>query len=242
MEGEPASAKDRVLIECAPHLVLDGAQLTAMAAGACRIVVCVPDDRTRTAESIYRAAKERISAGLDAVHVDIARPTGRVRGRRGVGSRVLARPTACPATYRVDKSIPLRVSRRPALVHNTETLAQIALISRYGSTWFREVGTSAAPGTTLVTISGAVRHPGVHEVALGTSLAELIRRSEPATEPGAVLTGGYGGSFVGPGELACGFSPDELAGLGATTGAGVIAVLPAVSCGVAETARMRACI
>ena len=107
MEGEPASAKDRVLIECAPHLVLDGAQLTAMAAGACRIVVCVPDDRTRTAESIYRAAKERISAGLDPVHVDVARPPGGfVAGEESALVSWLDRQRSLP-THRVDKSIPL---------------------------------------------------------------------------------------------------------------------------------------
>ncbi|HUI02286.1 MAG TPA: NADH-ubiquinone oxidoreductase-F iron-sulfur binding region domain-containing protein [Acidimicrobiales bacterium] len=42
MEGEPASAKDRVLLLRAPHLVLDGAIAAAQALGALEVVVCVP--------------------------------------------------------------------------------------------------------------------------------------------------------------------------------------------------------
>lgn len=238
MEGEPGSEKDRVLLECAPHLVLDGAQLTAIAIGAGHIIVCIPDDEARSAESVLRAISERGFARLDRVPVEIARPPGGfVSGEESALVSWLDKCRAAP-TLRLDKSIPLRVARRPTLVHNTETLAHVALISRHGSSWFREVGTVAAPGTTLVTISGAVELPGVHEVALGTSLLEIIQRSGPTTTPRAIITGGYGGSFVGPDALDVGFSQEELGRVGATTGAGVICVLPAGSCGVAETARV----
>jgi NADH:ubiquinone oxidoreductase subunit F (NADH-binding) len=238
MEGEPASAKDRVLLECAPHLVLDGAQLTAMAVGAGRVILCVADTETRAAESVLRAVGERQAVGLDPAPVQLARPPGGfVAGEESALVSWLDGRRAAP-TLRVDKSVPLRVSKRPSLVHNTETLAHVALISRYGSSWFREVGTQGAPGTTLVTVSGAVERPGVHEVALGTPLSEIIGESDPVRNPPAVITGGYGGTFVGPESLDVGFSPEDLAGIGATTGAGVICVLGAGTCGVAETARV----
>jgi NADH:ubiquinone oxidoreductase subunit F (NADH-binding) len=238
MEGEPASAKDRVLLECAPHLVLDGAQLTALAIGARRVIVCVANDEPSAAESVLRAIGERRPTGLEPVPVEVARPPGRfVTGEESALVSWLDKRRAAP-TFRVDKSVPLRVGRRPSLVHNVETLAHVALISRHGSRWFREVGTAQAPGTTLVTVSGAVEYPGVHEVALGTSVSEIIRRSAPSTAVGAVITGGYGGSFLGPRQLDIGFSREELEGVGGTTGAGVIAVLEIGSCGVAETARI----
>jgi NADH:ubiquinone oxidoreductase subunit F (NADH-binding) len=240
MEGEPASAKDRVLLECAPHLVLDGAQVTAKAIRADRIIVCVADTEPRAADSVLRAVGERRAVGLDPVAVEVARPPGGfVSGEESALISWLDRRTCAP-TFRVDKTVPLRVAKRPSLVHNTETLAHVALISRHGSRWFREVGTEDAPGTTLVTVSGAVGRGGVYEVALGTSLSEIVGLSETTrqSDPLAVITGGYGGTFVGPEHLGVGFSPEELCAVGATAGAGVICVIPTGSCGVAETARV----
>ncbi len=133
---------------------------------------------------------------------------------------------------------PASRKKRPLLVHNAETLAHVSLISRYGARWFREVGTPDCPGTTLVTVSGAVGRPGVLEVSMGTPLSDIIDEALPAGRPAAAIVGGYGGSFVGTADLQVGFSPEELATVGATTGAGVIAVLPPGWCGVAETARV----
>ncbi len=238
MEGEPASAKDRVLLTFGPHLVLDGAQLTAAAIGARQVVVCVADDQHGAAESVLRAVGERRARWLDLVPTEVARPPGRfVTGEESALAGWLDGRSAAPV-FRTDKSIPLRVRRSPVLVHNAETLAHISLISRYGASWFREVGTPAAPGTTLVTVSGAVERPGVLEVAMGTRLSDIVYEAGPSGRPMAVIVGGYGGSFVGSDAFDVGFSPEDLATVGATTGAGVIAVLDSGSCGVAETARV----
>ena len=48
------------------------------------------------------------------------------------------------------------VRRRPTLISNAETFAHIALIARHGADWFRALGTSAQPGSALVTLSGPV--------------------------------------------------------------------------------------
>ena len=119
----------------------------------------------------------------------------------------LDRRRALPV-YRTDKSRPLQLGRRPALVHNAETLAQVALIARHGPEWFRRLGAPDAPGTTLVTVSGAVRHPGVVEVELGTPVADILDRAGVDTALSAVLVGGYGGAWLDGSQLSTPTPPD----------------------------------
>ena len=125
-------------------------------------------------------------------------------------------------------------------MHNVETLAHLALIARYGAAWFRSVGTSAEPGSMLVTVLGAVREPGVLEIAIGTPVGQVLGLAGGPSAPlQALLLGGYSGGWVNAADAAGRpFSSAGLADLGAGTGAGLIAALPADACGIAETARV----
>ena len=125
-------------------------------------------------------------------------------------------------------------------MHNVETLAHLALIARYGAAWFRSVGTPAEPGSMLVTVLGAVREPCVLEIAIGTPVGQVLGLAGGPSAPlQALLLGGYSGGWVNAADAAgLPFSSAGLAGLGAGTGAGLIAALPADACGIAETARV----
>ena len=238
MEGEPESAKDRVLLHCAPHLVLDGAELVAAALGADRITVCVADDQDATASAVSSAVAEREGTELAPVAVELARPPARfVGGEESALTDWLRRGVGLP-TFRPDKSVPLTAGRRTVLVHNAETLAQVALIARHGAAWFRQLGTPESPGTMLVTVSGAVGRPGVVEVEVGTSIESIITAAVPTAEIAAVLVGGRGGTWIGPDALRTPLAPGPLREIGAAVGAGIVVVLPVGMCGVAEVARI----
>ncbi len=129
---------------------------------------------------------------------------------------------------------------RPTLVQNVETLAHLALITRFGAGWFSAVGTVREPGSMLVTLAGAVRHPGVYEVAIGTPVGEVLSLGGGwSGQPGALLVGGYFGTWVDAVKAATvPLSAAGLRELGAGKGAGLIAALPADACGLAETARI----
>jgi NADH:ubiquinone oxidoreductase subunit F (NADH-binding) len=132
------------------------------------------------------------------------------------------------------------VARRPTLISNVETLAHVALIARHGSRWFRELGSSAEPGSALVTLSGPVAHPGVYEIEHGAGVSDLIDAAGGTTERvRAAVLGGYAGAWIdGPllGRLA--LSSEQLTPHGASLGSGVVALLSAHACPVAETARV----
>ena len=236
-EGEPASAKDKVLLACAPHLVLDGAVLAAHMVGA-RSAIVVVHDAVR--EVVDTAAAERRRARLDRVKVKVM--TGADRFVGGEASALvnwvahgIPLPTATPP--RVSES---GLQSRPTLVQNVETLAHLALIARWGARWFRSLGTPAEPGSMLVTVIGGVRRPGVREIEIGTPVSDVLGLAGgPAVPLGALLIGGYFGTWADPavaGPLP--FSADGLSAVGGSPGAGLVAALPADVCGLAETARV----
>jgi NADH:ubiquinone oxidoreductase subunit F (NADH-binding) len=236
MEGEPASAKDRVLLERAPHLVLDGAQVAASVVGAEAVMVCVAAEHQASGLAVERAIRERIHAGHDRIPCRLVRPPGRyLAGEESALTDWVGGGAGLPR-FRPDKAVPLRVRRRPVLVQNAETLAHVALVARHGASWFRAAGLPDAPGTTLVTVTGAVPSPGVLEIELGTPLRVVLERAGYDTEPQAVLLGGYGGSWVPGSAVEVPYAPGPLSELGASPGAGVVGVLTGTACGVAETA------
>ena len=238
MEGEPASDKDKLLLSLTPHLVLDGAQFLAAICRASQVVVCVPEGRDGTARAVMYALAERRRNRYAPVTETLIRPPDRfVGGEESALVNFVESGSSLPA-FRPDKSIPLRIGRRSALVHNTETLAHIALILRQGPGPFRARGLAEEPGTCLVTIGGAVTHPGVVEVDRGTPLWEIAQRGVPTEPPQALLVGGFGGSWVGPDHFATPYAFRSLRAIGATAGVGVVVVLGTSSCGIAETARI----
>jgi NADH:ubiquinone oxidoreductase subunit F (NADH-binding) len=240
MEGEPASRKDRALLAAAPHLVLDGAALAARVIGAADVAICVALDRNESAGSVRTALDERDGVLPGGPPVRLLRPPGRyVTGEESALAAWLAGGPALPQ-FRATKNRPLTIRRRPVLVQSAETLAHVALIARHGPEWFRSAGLPAAPGTCLVTVAGAVDRPGVFEVDLGAPVGAILRRAGLDQAIRAVLVGGYGGAWLSGESLETPYAPRPLAAAGCAIGAGVLAVLPASSCGIAETARIAA--
>jgi NADH:ubiquinone oxidoreductase subunit F (NADH-binding) len=239
-EGEPASLKDRTLMQALPHLVLDGAQLAGQAVGADELIVCVWESAQASVEHTTQAVSERRGVPTDSVRTHVtAVPGDYVAGQEAALVNHLNGGPAIP-TFTPPMVFQQGVRRRPTLVANAETLAHVALIARHGPDWFRQLGTPSQPGSALVTLSGAVAHPGVYEIEHGASLVSLIDAAGGATgSPRALLVGGYGGSWIG-GELLRGIalSDEHLAPHAASLGAGVVLLLSADACPVAETARV----
>jgi NADH:ubiquinone oxidoreductase subunit F (NADH-binding) len=238
MEGEPGSDKDKLLLATAPHLVLDGAQLLAAVCRAARVVVCVPAGREHIASAVSSAMAERLATPHAPVPEQLVRPPDRfVAGEESALARWIESGRSLPS-FRPDKGTALRIGPRGALVHNAETLAHVAMIARRGADAFRAEGTYEDPGTSLITISGAVEHPGVVEAERGTPLIDLAARATPLGTPQALLVGGYGGAWVGPPHFATPYASLPLRTIGATAGVGIVMVLGQDSCGLAESARI----
>ena len=239
-EGEPASAKDRVLMRARPHLVVDGALIAARTVGARDIVFYVGGAHSDALAAITAAIAERPESERTLMTL-VAAPPGYVAGEETAAVHFINDGVALPL------SVPPRpyergVNGRPTLVNNVETLAHVALIARFGDAWFRGGGTAGAPGTLLLTLGGAVQRPGVVEVRNGVTVADAVRAAGgPHSDSDAVLVGGYFGTWhAGAEAWATRLDAASLRDAGHTLGCGVVHALPADTCGVETTRRVLA--
>jgi NADH:ubiquinone oxidoreductase subunit F (NADH-binding) len=239
-EGEPAGLKDHLLLSRLPHLVLDGMTLAAQAVGASEAYLCVHGTEHSLLDGLELAVLERRAAGLDPVPIQVTGiPRRYVSSEQSSIVQFLNGGPGKP-TFSPPRPHERGVGGNPTLVHNVETLAHLALIARYGDRWFRGAGSPSAPGSMLVTVSGAVRRPGVYEIEMGTPVGQLVTLAGGPAEPlAALLVGGYFGAWL-PVQVAWPV-PMTHAGLkaaGGALGAGIMIAVPASACPIAETARV----
>ena len=237
-EGEPISVKDVTLLSSAPHLVLDGIELAARAVGADEAILCVDRAHGEVHRVATAALAQRQSAGIDRVPLRIeAAPTGYVTGEESALVHWLNGGDAVPTTV-PPRPYERGVAARPTLVDNVETLAHIGLIARFGPEWWRSLGTTAAPGSFLATVTVAGARPRVYELPFGVSLGAVLRDAG-ADAWGGVLIGGYFGTWLRAADAASvALAPADLAALGASIGCGAIVALPVDVCPLLEVARV----
>jgi NADH:ubiquinone oxidoreductase subunit F (NADH-binding) len=231
MEGEVLSHKDRTLLERAPHLVLDGLEILGRALGARRLVLATGErvDSTR----VRRAAAERPGRSIEVRDLG----GGFLGGQESALVNALNGRAAVPQ----DPHTPVYqrgVDGRPTLVSNAETLAQLALLARYGPTWFRDEGTPGDPGTFLMTVTG-MGPSVVLEAPRGARLREVLATSGVDLDRiGGVLLGGFHGTWLPDEARDVRLCREDLAAYGASTGAGIVHVLDAGRCGLRVSAEI----
>lgn len=246
MGADPTSLGDRTLAEGNPHLVLEGALITAAAVGASEAILAVRRDWITAIERLKAAVTDAEAAHLAGYLILGTDVSVQVSVWEGSGAYVAGEETALIHALQGDRGMPLIRPPYPAerglwdaptVVHNAETLAHVAWIMSRSAAEFAKAGPESSPGTKLVTIAGAVTTPGVAEVALGTSIDRLIQLAGgPSGTVKAVFIGGPGAGALGADELGTGYAYDALAAAGGHIGSGSVLVTDAATCMVA-TAR-----
>jgi NADH:ubiquinone oxidoreductase subunit F (NADH-binding) len=229
-EGEPASAKDAVLVTTAPHLVLDGAAAAARAVRAREVHVVLPGDRPRTAAALARAVAARSDRRL------------RWRTARADGHFVAGQSTAVGQLLEGRENRPVTawqpdavsgVRGRPTLLSNAETWGHLGALVLRGLEGYLALGTPPEPGTTLLTVTARGRAPRVHEVEHGTPLASVLPE---CARGGPLLVGGFHGAWLRPEDVPRAVvSRTGLADLGVPLGAGVVHAPGPAACPVSFT-------
>ncbi|MEV4948588.1 NADH-ubiquinone oxidoreductase-F iron-sulfur binding region domain-containing protein [Streptomyces sp. NPDC053755] len=238
-EGEPACRKDTVLLNRAPHLILDGALLAAEALGARTLIVAVT--RNSTEISIRSALAER---GLSdrrgqALRARVVRtPERMVSGEASAVIRAVGGGPALPQGRR-ERAAESGVGGLPTLLSNAETFAQLAIAGRIGPRRFGHSGLDTEPGTVLLTISGAVARPMVVEVPTGVPLRYVLMLAGAPPVPQGVLTGGYHGNWIDSTAVHNAVvSRASMAAVGGALGAGAILPIGPETCPLGESLRV----
>jgi NADH:ubiquinone oxidoreductase subunit F (NADH-binding)/ferredoxin len=232
-EGEPGSAKDRMLLLRSPYLVLGGALVAAWALQAKQIVIAVT--RTDMARSISSAANAE--PDLRRLVRVVKVPERFVVGEAGALVNALNGKAPIPPGRKILAS-DYGINDLPTLLSNAETYAQLAVLAMLGPEGYASAGTKEEPGTVLLSVGGSAEHHAVVEVPAGLPLGEVLDLCG-ATPADGVLVGGYHGMWL-PTELAytVPVSRSGLTAVGGTLGAGIVLPLGAGTCPLGEAARV----
>ncbi len=210
-EGDPGSFVDRLLLEESPHAVISGMLACARAIGAKRGVLFIREEYPVAAQRATEAAAEATARGLlGDFHVQVMRGAGSyVAGEETALLRAVeglrAEPWVKPP-YPAERGL----EGLPTVVQNVETLAVVPHIVRLG----------AKGNQKALSLSGAIRRPGVVEIELGMSMREVLESPEggggplPGRRWKMALVGGPMGRVVAVEDFDVGVSYDALPGMG----------------------------
>ena len=226
-EGEPGVFKDRGLMEADPHRLIEGIGIAARAIGAATAYLYINGQAdlsaARMADALCRAAESGIVGPEAGLRVEI---------RRGAGGYVCGEETVILESIEGRRAVPrLRppfptergLWGRPTVINNVETLCNLPDLFRFGVEWFRDLGSGDAPGTKLISLSGCVPRPGLIEVPMGASVADILRiggLADPAAALTGVVAGGPSGGLLPPDRFDVAIGPGPLDEAGAVLGSG----------------------
>lgn len=175
-EGEPGTFKDRVYLERDPHRFLEGMLVAARVTGVAAIYIYLRDEyagcRAVLTEALAQLRAAPPVPGLPEIHL-----------RRGAGAYICGEESAMIESIEGKRGMPrlrppyvaqVGLFGRPTLEHNFETLYWVREIVERGPEWFAGQGRHGRKGLRSFSVSGRVRHPGVHLAPAGITVRELI--------------------------------------------------------------------
>ncbi|QLY26149.1 NADH-quinone oxidoreductase subunit NuoF [Bdellovibrio sp. KM01] len=243
-EGEPGTFKDRMMMERAPHQLIEGMIISAFAVGSHKGYIYVRGEYVFPIECLNKAIKEAYDAGLLGKNILGSGFDFDLDVYRGAGAYICGEETGMISSLEGLKGQPKLKPpfpavqgylRKPTIVNNVETLAAVTYIVKDGAQTYRKHGTEKSAGTKLFSVSGNVAKPGNYEVPLGYPLLDLINKECGGMKPGrklkAIIPGGSSAPVLTAEECAkANLDYESLAGLGTMLGSGAVIVMDDSQC------------
>jgi NADH-quinone oxidoreductase subunit F len=244
-EMEPATFKDRYLLEGDPHQLIEGVIVSAYAVQATRAFVFLRWAYRRVAELLQEAIAEAHQAGYlgenilgSGFSLEIHLHISAGRYICGEESALLNALEGRRATPRSRPPFPPVVGAwgKPTVVNNAETICNVPHIINNGAGWFRGLSQTENGGTKIFGVSGKVRKPGAWELPMGTTIREILEGHAGGLQEGltfrGVLPGGGSTDFLVEEHLDLMMDYDVIQKAGSRMGTGTMLVLDDRTCPV----------
>ena len=244
-EMEPGTFKDRILLECTPHQLIEGMILASYAMKSSISYVYLRWAYKTAERAILHAIYEAKAAGYlgqnilgSGFNLEMHLHTGVGRYMCGEETALLNSLEGKRATPRAKPPFP-QISGlfgKPTIVNNVETLCCLPPIIANGPDWFKKLSLTADAGTKIYGVSGKVKKPGAWELPMGVTMRELIEEHAGGMQPGlrfrGALPGGASTDFLVEEHLDVKMDYTSVAAAGSRLGTGTLVILDDQTCPV----------
>lgn len=243
-EGEPGTFKDRMMMEKAPHQLVEGMIISAFAINCKKSYIYVRGEYDDSINALEIAIQEAYKAGFLGKNILGSGFDHDMDVYRGAGAYICGEETGMISSLEGLKGQPKLKPpfpavqgylKKPTIVNNVETLAAVKYILRDGAAGYRKYGTEKSAGSKLFSLSGNINKPGNYEVPLGYPLKDMIHVLGGGIKNGkklkAVIPGGSSAPVLTAEEaLNVNLDYESLASAGTMLGSGAIIVIDDSKC------------
>jgi NADH-quinone oxidoreductase subunit F/NADP-reducing hydrogenase subunit HndC len=242
-EGDPGAFMDRAVIEGDPHRLLEGMAIASYAIGASKAYIYIRAEYPLAIERLKVAIKQAEALNLLGNNIAGTDFSLKMIIKMGAGAFVCGEETALLHSIEGKRGMPRPrppfpavegAFKKPTIINNVETLANLSNILGNGADWFSAVGTESSKGTKVFAISGKVERTGLVEIAMGTKLREIVFDVGGGIEGGkkykAVQIGGPSGGCIPEQHLDIEIDYESLKTVGAMMGSGGLVVMDENTC------------
>jgi NADH-quinone oxidoreductase subunit F len=252
-ESEPGTFKDRELMEVEPHRVLEGVALCAYAINAETAFIYIRGEYVCAADRLEMAIADAEAAGVLGTACLGSPVNVRILVFRGAGAYICGEETALLESLEGRRPMPRSrppfpavegLYRRPTVINNVETLANVPSIIQRGSAWYTTIGIPPRnTGPKIFCLSGRVNRPGNYELPLGAlTVRQLIDEYGGGVIDGravkGVLTAGVSAPILTADKLDTKLDYDSIQSAGSMLGSASLIVLDETTCIVRAAALM----
>ncbi len=244
-EMEPGTFKDRLLMECDPHQLIEGMICGSYTIQADIAYIFLRGEYVKAAETLSQAIKECYAKGYLGKSIMGTNYSLELYLHTSAGRYICGEETALINSLEGKRANPRakppfpQVSGlwgRPTIVNNVETLCNISHILDHGAEWFQELGLGEDAGTKMYGVSGNVQNPGCWELPIGTTIREILEVHAGGMLPGynfrGLLPGGGSTDFLVEEHLDLAMDYGTISKAGSRMGTGTMIILDDKTCPV----------
>lgn len=182
-EGDPGAYMDRSILEGDPHSVIEAMAICAKAIGADKGYVYIRAEYPKAVATLSKAINDAKKINLLGDNILGSDFSFDLKIRLGAGAFVCGEGTALIQSIEGKRGMPQAkvfrttekgLFRKPTVLNNVETFANIAQIINNGADWFKSIGTEDSPGTKVFALVGKVNNAGLVEVPMGVTINEIV--------------------------------------------------------------------